>query len=277
VGGDERCLVAEVCTSATSTQAKFAAGEMTLQGTSGPSSHPVYGERPERVLVIVAHPDDADFGVAGTIALWVRAGTVARLVCCTSGDAGADDPNTDPLALARLREDEQRAAASVVGYDEVVFLHRPDGALENDLALREELVRVIRQFKPDAVVTMDPTVVIFDDGFIQHTDHRTAGLAAVDAVYPAARNAMAFPNLMLHEDLAPHTVNTLLLFFTDKASAWVDTSDTLETKIEALRRHASQLRKPEELEEMIRRWAGENGAKIDRLAAEGFRVVKVGG
>jgi len=198
-------------------------------------------------------------------------------VCCTSGDAGADDPQTDPLALARLREDEQRAAAAVVGYDEVVFLHRPDGALENDLALREELVRCIRQFKPDAVVTMDPTVIIFEGGFIQHIDHRTAALAAVDAVYPAARNAMAFPNLVLHENLLPHTVTTLYLFFTDKPTDWVDVSATLETKVEALRRHASQLRKPDELEGMIRRWAGEDGAKIGAEAAEPFRVVKIGG
>jgi LmbE family N-acetylglucosaminyl deacetylase len=235
-----------------------------------------YADRPERVLVIVAHPDDADFGIAGTISAWVRAGTTARLVCCTSGDAGADDATTDPLVLARLREDEQRAAAAVVGYDEVVFLHRPDGALQNDLALREELVRVIRAFKPDAVVAMDPTVIIFEDGFVQHTDHRTAGLAAVDAVYPAARNAMAFPNLAIHEGLQPHDVNTLYLFFTDKPTVWVDTTATLEAKMAALRCHVSQLRKPEELESMLRRWAGEDGQKIGREAAEGFRLVKIG-
>src|SRR5438477_177006 len=105
-------------------------------------------ERPERVLVIVAHPDDADFGVAGTMAKWTRAGTVGRMVCCTSGDAGADDAGTDPLALAQTRETEQRAAAQVVGYQDVDFLHRPDGALDNDLALREQLVRIIREFKP---------------------------------------------------------------------------------------------------------------------------------
>lgn len=262
----------EVCTSPTHLQARFAPSEMTITD----ASLTAHSDRPERALVIVAHPDDADFGVAGTIAAWVRAGTTARLVCCTSGDAGADDATTDPLALARLREDEQRRAAATVGYDEVVFLHRPDGALENDLALREELVRVIRQFKPDAVVAMDPTVVIFDDGFVQHVDHRTAALAAVDAVYPAARNAMAFPNLVLHENLEPHNVNTLYLFFTDKPNAWVDTSETLETKIEALRSHKSQLRKPEELEGMIRRWAGEDAGKIGATAAEGFRLVKIG-
>jgi len=256
---------------------------MTLQGevadpaaAVSASVQTAHEERPQRALVIVAHPDDADFGIAGTIAAWVRAGTVARLVCCTSGDAGADDATTDPLALARLREDEQRAAAAVVGYDEVVFLHRPDGALQNDLALREELVRCIRQFQPDAVIAMDPTVIIFDDGFIQHVDHRTAAMAAVDAVYPAARNAMAFPNLVLHESLAPHNVDTLYFFFTDKPTHWVDTSTTLDVKIEALRQHASQLRKPEELEAMITRWAGEGGAKIGSSAAESFRILKIG-
>ena len=262
----------EVCTIETPLQARFAGREMTITDAS-PTAHT---DRPERALVIVAHPDDADFGVAGTVAAWVRAGTTARLVCCTSGDAGADDAATDPLALAKLREEEQRAAAKVVGYDEVVFLHRPDGALENDLALREELVRAIRQFRPDAVLAMDPTVIIFDDGFIQHVDHRSAGIAALDAVYPAARNAMAFPNLVLHEQLEPHTVNSIYLFFTDRANAWVDVSATIETKVEALRSHASQLRKPEELEGMIRRWAGEDGGKIGTTAAEGFRLVKVG-
>jgi LmbE family N-acetylglucosaminyl deacetylase len=252
---------------------------MTLQGgeeAAAEAKQAPHSDRPERVLVIVAHPDDADFGVAGTIASWVRAGTVARLVCCTSGDAGADDATTDPLALARLREEEQRAAARIVGYDEVVYLHRPDGALENDLALREELVRAIRQFKPDAVMAMDPTVVISDEGYIQHVDHRMAGLAAIDAVYPAARNAMAFPNLVLTEKLDPHTVNLLYLFFSDKPAQWVDISATLETKINALRQHVSQLRKPEELEGMLTRWAAEDGAKIGTDAAEGFRVLKIG-
>src|SRR5690349_4913077 len=117
---------------------------------NGPENEVIaaHDERPERVLVIVAHPDDADFGVAGTMAKWIRAGTVARMVCCTSGDAGADDATTDPLVLGATREKEQRAAAAVVGYEGVDFLHRPDGALENDMALREQLVRLIRQFKP---------------------------------------------------------------------------------------------------------------------------------
>ena len=240
--------------------------------TSDISAHQ---ERPERVLVIVAHPDDADFGVAGTMAKWIRAGTVARMVCCTSGDAGADDANTDPLVLAQTREVEQRAAAQVVGYEAVDFLHRPDGALDNDLALREQLVRIIRQFKPDAVVCMDPTVVITRNGFIQHVDHRMAAMAAVDAVYPASRNAMAFAHLVLDEGLEPHNVDIVYMFFTDQADTWVDTTDTLDVKIAALREHTSQLREPEKLEEMLRGWSKEDGGRIGTAAAEGFRLLKM--
>lgn len=232
--------------------------------------------RPERVLVIVAHPDDADFGAAATVAKWVREGTIARLVCCTSGDAGADDARTDPLALARRREDEQRAAAAVVGYEGVDFLHRPDGALDNDLALREQLVRIIRQFKPEAVMSMDPTVVIHARGWIQHVDHRMAAMAAVDAVYPAARNALAFPNLVIDEGLEPHTVKDLYLFFTDNANAWVDVSETIDTKIDALRKHVSQIREPDGFDQRLRDWSAEAGGRIGVAAAEGFRHVVVG-
>ncbi|HWH24288.1 MAG TPA: PIG-L deacetylase family protein [Candidatus Limnocylindria bacterium] len=255
--------------------------------------------RPERLLVIVAHPDDADFGVAATVAGWIRQGTVARLVCCTSGDAGGDDPATEPLELARLREQEQLAAAEVVGYEGVDFLHRPDGALANDLALREQLVRIIRRFRPDAVMAMDPTVIILArepaaedategagdadppaadrrSGYVQHVDHRMAAQAALDAVYPAARNPMAFRQLALEEGLDAHAVNRLYLFFSDRPNAWIDVSDTLETKISALRCHASQLRRPDELEEMIRGWAREEGQRLGSAAAESFRIVDIG-
>jgi len=233
-------------------------------------------DRPSRVMVIVAHPDDADFGVAGTMAKWIRAGTVARMICCTSGDAGADDARTDPLVLARTREAEQRSAAGVVGYESVHFLHRPDGALENDLALREQLVRLIREFRPDAVVCMDPRVVISRGGHIQHVDHRNAAMAAVDAVYPAARNAMAFPHLVIDEGLEPVNVDLVYLFFTDEPDTYVDISDTIDVKIAALREHSSQLRQPEKLEEMLRRWASEDGQTIGTAAAETYKLVKLG-
>ena len=234
-----------------------------------------YEGRPDRLLVITAHPDDADFGVAATVAKWVRAGTTAQLVCCTSGDAGADDARIDPLELAGRREVEQRAASAVVGYEEVHFLHRPDGALENDLALREQLVRIIRTFRPDAMMAMDPTVVIHDGGFIQHVDHRQAALAAVDAVYPAARNAMAFPWLVIDEGLEPVHVDDIYLFFTDRPNIWVDTSPTFDVKLAALREHVSQLRKPEELEEMLHKRAAEAGQQIGAAAAEAFRFISL--
>lgn len=225
-------------------------------------------------MVIVAHPDDADFGPAGTMAAWISAGTVGHLVCCTSGDAGGDDPDIDPLALAATREAEQRAAAAIVGYEAVTFLHAPDGALENDLPLREQLVVAIRTFRPDAVLGMDPAMVFSRSGRIQHTDHRAAAMAAVDAVYPAARNAMAFPHLA-RAGLAPHIVRWLYLFWTDAADVWVDTSATFDRKLAALRAHVSQIREPAEFEVRMRRWAAEDGARLGVAAAEGFRLLDV--
>lgn len=236
---------------------------------------PVHGERPARLMAIVAHPDDADFGAAATVAAWTAAGTVAHLVCCTSGDAGADDPRTDPVLLARLREREQRAAAAIAGWSEVTFLHRPDGALLNDLALREQLVRLIRTFRPDAVMAFDPTVVIHDDGFIQHVDHRESALAAVDAVYPAARNPMSFPSLAIHEGLAPHHVTRLYLFFSDRPNGVVDVAATIERKVAALRAHESQIREPEALEARLREWAAADGARAGIAAGEAFRILEL--
>jgi len=230
--------------------------------------------RPARFLIVVAHPDDADFGPAATAARWIDAGSVGRLVCCTSGDAGGDDPELDPLALAALREEEQRAAARIIGYDDVVFLHQPDGALANDLALRELLVREIRAFRPDAVVTTDPEVVFYRDGGVNHADHRAAGLAAVDAVYPAARNPMAFPWLA-RQGLGPHIVRRIYCCWPNEPNAWVDVSATLDRKIEALNAHVSQIRHPDRLESRIRSWAAEEGARIGVEAAEALRVVVI--
>jgi LmbE family N-acetylglucosaminyl deacetylase len=225
-------------------------------------------------MVIVAHPDDADFGPAATAARWIDEGSEGWLVCCTSGDAGGEDAAMDPLELAAIREAEQRAAAAIVGYAGVSFLHQPDGALANDLALRELLVREIRRFRPDAVLATDPEVVFYGDGGVNHVDHRTAGMAAVDAVYPAARNPMAFPWLV-REGLASHVVRRLYLFWSNQPTAWVDVTGTLERKLEALRAHPSQLRNPEALEERIRGWASEEGAVIGTSAAESHRVVVI--
>jgi LmbE family N-acetylglucosaminyl deacetylase len=225
-------------------------------------------------MVIVAHPDDADFGPAATAAHWIDAGSVGWLVCCTSGDAGGEDAEFDPIELATIREREQRDAAAIVGYEGVTFLHQPDGALANDLALREQLVREIRTFRPDAVLCTDPEVIFYRDGGVNHTDHRTAGLAAVDAVYPAARNPMAFPWLT-REGLTKQVVRRLYLFWSERPNAWIDVTDTLDRKLDALRAHVSQIHEPERLESRIREWASEEGRRIGTRAAEALRVVVI--
>ncbi len=228
--------------------------------------------RPARFMVVAAHPDDADFGPAGTAARWIDEGSAGWLVCCTSGDQGGEDPDADPLELAAVRESEQRDAAAVIGYEGISFLHQPDGSLANDLVLREQLVREIRTFRPDAVFATDPEVLFHTDGGVDHTDHRAAGEAAADAVYPAARNPMAFPALA-RRGLAAHKVRRLYLFWSDRPNAWVDISSTLERKIDALRAHPSQISDPDGLGARIREWAAEEGAAIGVAAAEALRLV----
>ena len=230
--------------------------------------------RPGRFMLIVAHPDDSDFGPAATAARWIDAGSAGWLVCCTSGDQGGEDPFADPLELARVREREQRAAADVIGYEGVTFLHQPDGALVNDLALREQLVREIRTFKPDAVLCTDPQAIFYRGGGVNHTDHRAAGIAAVDAVYPAARNPMAFPALA-RGGLDKHVVRRLYLFWSEQPDTWIDVTATLDRKIAALAEHKSQIREPAKLEERIRAWAAEEGEPIGAAAAEALRLIVI--
>jgi LmbE family N-acetylglucosaminyl deacetylase len=243
----------------------------SAQADAPPTGH---DWRPARFMVIAAHPDDGDFGPAATAARWIDDGAVGWLVCCTSGDAGGQDPDQDPLELAAIREAEQRAAAAIVGYAGVTFLHQPDGALANDLALREQLVREIRTFKPDAVFATDPEVLFYRGGGVNHTDHRAAGFAAVDAVYPAARNALSFPR-QVRAGLATHEVRRLYLFWPREPDVWVDVSATVDRKIEALRAHASQIREPERLGDRIREWLADDGAAIGAPAAEAFRLVVI--
>ncbi|MGA3057846.1 MAG: PIG-L deacetylase family protein [Candidatus Limnocylindrales bacterium] len=228
--------------------------------------------RPGRFMVVVGHPDDADFGPAGAAAAWIEAGAEGWLVCCTSGDAGGEDPDLDPLELARAREEEQGRAAEIVGYAGVSFLHQPDGGLVNDLSLRELLVREIRTFKPDAVFCGDPEVVVHGGGGINHTDHRAAAMAAVDAVYPAARNPMAFPWLA-RQGLAAHRVRRLYLMWSNQPDTWIDVTATVDRKIEALRSHASQLHDPEAVFARVRGRLAEQGQRIGTAAAEAYRLV----
>ena len=195
-------------------------------------------------------------------------------MCCTSGDQGGEDPDADPLALAALREAEQRAAAAIIGYAGVTFLHQPDGALANDLALREQLVREIRTFRPDAVLATDPDTIFYKDGGINHTDHRAAGIAAVDAVYPAARNPMAFPWLARGRAGGAQGPASLPVL--------VGPERHLGGRLGHARtqdRRAPRARQPDPRPRGPGRpdpdWAGEEGAPIGATAAEGLRLVVI--
>jgi LmbE family N-acetylglucosaminyl deacetylase len=225
---------------------------------------------PQRALVIAAHPDDIEFVVAATVAKWVRAGTKAGYVLVTSGDAGSHQPGITREELARIREAEQRAAARVVGVDDVVFLGHPDGEVETTMALRRDLVREIRRFKPDTVICYDPTRLFIGDRYINHPDHRAVGQAALDAVAPASAMPLVFGELR-QDGLEPHRVKQVFVASTMEPNTWIDVTETIDLKIEALRQHASQFPDGWDPEEMLREWATENGKEVGIPYAEAFR------
>lgn len=227
-----------------------------------------------RVMVISAHPDDVDFGCGGTLALWAREGMEIVYTICTSGEKGTDDPSMTNLALARTREKEQRAAAKVIGAKDVIFLRKPDGELQYSLEFRGELVRVIRQFRPDVLLTHDPANRAFDNQYIFHADHRVAGELAFDAAYPAALNRNFFPG-HLAEGLTPHAISEIYFFATSQPNTWVDIGPTMDLKIKALRCHASQIKKPKVMEELVRTWFGAWGREKGLAYAERFRRLPV--
>jgi len=211
---------------------------------------------PERVLMIQAHPDDAEFGIGGTVAKWAAAGSEIYYCSITSGDKGTNDPNITGEALAALREQEQLEAAKVLGVKHVIFLRYLDATLEPNLELRRELTRVIRQVRPTALMCFDPTVRMSGDGYINHPDHIAAGEASLAAVFPSCRDRRTFPEL-LDEGLEPVEVPSVYLFLSDEADTWVDTSDHIDTKVEALRKHATQVGEDADLE-YVREWAKRN-------------------
>jgi LmbE family N-acetylglucosaminyl deacetylase len=230
---------------------------------------------PERLLVIAAHPDDAEFVLAGTVAKWIRAGTVVRYVLATSGDAGTHRLDVTREELTRIREAEQRAAARVLGVEEVVFLGYPDGMVQPSLDLRRDLVREIRRFSPDMAICFDPTRVFVRGSYINHPDHRAVGQAAIEALSPTAAMPLSFPE-HLAEGLKPHRVRQILIASPVQPDTWVDISETLDIRVEALRQHRSQL----DLERgdfvgMVRQWAIDAGAEVGLPYAESFmRIVR---
>ncbi|MDQ3149969.1 MAG: PIG-L family deacetylase [Chloroflexota bacterium] len=227
---------------------------------------------PERVLVVAAHPDDIEFGAAGTVARWVTEGATVRYLLVTRGDKGSDDPATDGLALAELREREQRAAATEIGVDGVKFLDEPDGLVEASLRLRERITHAIRSFRPEIVMTHDPTVLFVNNEWVNHPDHRAVGQVTVDAVFPTARDPLNFRE-HLEAGLEAWKVAELFLWSTNEANQLVDIGGTIERKIEALAHHASQFRSFEEIARWVRRRSEELGERAGYRAAEGFRRV----
>jgi LmbE family N-acetylglucosaminyl deacetylase len=229
---------------------------------------------PERVLVVTAHPDDVDFGSSGTIATWTDRGVTVSYCVITDGAAGSSDPDVDLATLALRREDEQRKAAAEVGVSEVVFLGYPDGRLSVSMDLRRDISRVIRAVRPDCVICQSPDRN-WDRIRASHPDHLAAGEATLQAVYPDARNPYAHPEL-LSEGLEPHAVGEVWLMASPRADRYVDITEAIDRKIAALRSHESQIGDPEQLEEMIRGWAGataqRGGLEPGRLA-EVFQVV----
>lgn len=190
---------------------------------------------PNRVMVVMAHPDDVDFGCAGAMAKWAAAGQEITYVIITSGDKGSDDPEMTPERLAAIREEEQRAAARVLGVKDVIYLRYPDGGVEDTPELREKIVRLMRIHQPDTLVTMDPT-----RRYNQHRDHRMAATVALDAAFPYARTHLYYPEQIL-EGLRLCKVYEAYLAGPEKPNVEIDISQYFDKKVQALRCHASQM------------------------------------
>ncbi len=222
---------------------------------------------PERAMFIFAHPDDIEFGSAGTAAKWVKNGCEVTYVLITDGNVGSHEMGITREKLAEIRRAEQTAAADTVGA-QCVFLGYDDGYLQPTLALRKDLVRQIRKYKPNIVVCGDPSFY-YSETYINHPDHRAAGQAALEAVFPASEMALVFPELA-DEGLTPHKVNYVYLSFNrGKANLYIDITDTIDRKIEALRQHVSQLTDWDP-EERMRKWAADTGKKVGFQYAEAF-------
>lgn len=191
------------------------------------------------IMVVSPHPDDAEFGAAGSAARWSREGKVVVYVVCTNGDKGSEDPNVDPAELAKTREREQLKAARILGVNEVVFLRYPDQCLEDTSEFRKDIVKQIRIFRPETVVSIDPYPT---RRYLWHRDHRIAGRVVLDAIFPYARDYLSYPDL-LEEGLQPHKVKEILLYGAEDPNYQLEITDTFQLKLDALRSHESQVGK----------------------------------
>jgi LmbE family N-acetylglucosaminyl deacetylase len=225
----------------------------------------------ERILVVTAHPDDVDFGAAGSVARWTDVGIEVAYCICTSGEAGGFDRSIARSEMAAQRESEQRTAAKFVGVTDVTFLGYPDGRLESSLDLRRDISRVIRRVRPQRVVAQSPERY-YQRIYASHPDHLAAGAAALAAVYPDARNPFAHPEL-LEEGWEPWSANEVYLMAAVGSDTFVEVTDTVERKLDALRSHVSQHPDPVRLDALIRDWAAANaklGGLPDGVLAEAF-------
>jgi LmbE family N-acetylglucosaminyl deacetylase len=226
---------------------------------------------PESALAIVAHPDDIEFSCAGTLARWAKAGTRLCYVLCTSGEVGIAEPGMTKARATEIREEEQLAAAKIVGAEKVVFLREPDGMLVATIELRKMLVREIRRFRPEVVISGDPTIVWAGDDYINHPDHRAAATAGLDAVFPAAGQPNLFEELE-EEGLKAHKPRKVFVTGWSQDDLYVNITETIDLKVAALRAHKSQMRDWDP-EPRIKEWAAERAKGKEMAYAEGFRVV----
>jgi LmbE family N-acetylglucosaminyl deacetylase len=229
----------------------------------------------ERVLFVVAHPDDIDFGTAGSVATWTDKGIEVTYCLVTSGDAGGDDRTMSRPDMAALREEEQTGAAKQVGVTDLRFLHYPDGRVEATLNLRRDISRVIRQVEPQRVLSMSPERM-WDRIYASHPDHLASGEATIAAVYPDSRNPFAHPELLSDDGLEPWTVPQMWLPIRTDPNAFVDITENFDRKLAALLSHTSQISEPERMDTLLREWAASNaaiaGLPVGRYA-ELFRAV----
>jgi LmbE family N-acetylglucosaminyl deacetylase len=224
------------------------------------------------VMAIFAHPDDPEFVAGGALALWAQAGRQLIYVICTDGSKGSSDPDVTGEALIARRQEEQRAAARHLGCEEVVFLPYEDAMLEPTIALRRDLVRQIRKYKPQIVVCFDPTVYWIGEYFLQHPDHRASGEAALAAIYPAARDRLTFPEL-LAEGLEPHAVDDIYMAAAGGENRWIDIGSVIDLKVEAMLKHESQFGDGSWARKAMRSFARRAGEPKGLRYAEAFRFV----
>ena len=231
-------------------------------------------EKPQKVLVILAHPDDPEFFCGATLARWAKAGHEIHYFLLTCGDKGFEDATATADQICRTRHTEQEAAAAIIGAKSVWFLDLEDGFLIPSLDLRREVVRAIRRIKPDILVTCDPTHLYAGDYYINHPDHRYAGQVVLDSVFPAASNPFFFPELIKDEGLQPHKPREVWVSLTGDPTVILDVTDTWEIKIQALKEHKSQIGDPKEFEERMRARKSERSTEENEYYEEKFRVIK---